>query len=217
MSYPMVHMMVAYRLLARWDRIERQGDFILGAVAPDAVHFHDPYTLSMKEKSHIWSCGPHWGITIEGDRWREEILRFWDQHKQDDNRDFMAGYCVHLLTDWENDRRIWRPFRDRVMKGEEYDATYAIYAGEARGIDQWLHRTGRDTEGIWRLLEEGHVYGVDGCILAEDLARQKDSLLHEQYVGEKIPDVSEYQYCTAEIMEELIGACVNNISCYKKI
>ena len=43
MSYPMVHLKVAYGLLARhgggW--IERPGDFLLGSVAPDAVHFHD--------------------------------------------------------------------------------------------------------------------------------------------------------------------------------
>ena len=64
MSYPMVHLKVAYGLLMRYDggRMERPGDF-------------------------------------------------------------MAGYCTHLLTDWENDRCIWTPFRERAMQGEAVDVS----------------------------------------------------------------------------------------------
>ncbi len=55
MSYPMVHLKIAYGLLVRDDgeRIKRSGDFLLGSVAPDAVHFHDSYDVSLKERSHI--------------------------------------------------------------------------------------------------------------------------------------------------------------------
>ena len=52
MSYPMVHLKVAYGLLARYGGgwIERPGDFLLGSVAPDAVHFHNEYDVSLKER-----------------------------------------------------------------------------------------------------------------------------------------------------------------------
>lgn len=112
MSYPMVHLKIAYGLLVRDDgeRIKRSGDFLLGSVAPDAVHFHDSYDVSLKERSHIWKFGPRWGLTLDSEGWRDAIRKFWRENRDAVNRDFLAGYCAHLLTDWENDRRIWAPF-----------------------------------------------------------------------------------------------------------
>ena len=52
MSYPMVHLKVAYELYVQhgggW--IERPGDFLLGSAAPDAVHFHG---FSEKKESFV--------------------------------------------------------------------------------------------------------------------------------------------------------------------
>lgn len=214
MSYPMVHLKVAYGLLARhgggW--IERPGDFLLGSVAPDAVHFHDRYDVSLKEKSHLWEFGPRWGITVDSEGWLEAIRKFWKENQSVGNRDFMAGYCTHLLTDWENDRRIWSPFREKMMQRADFDEVYGLYAAEAGGIDQWLYQNDREALEIWRLLEQGEVCGVEDRILKEDLARQKQSLLYEQFVGKAVVDVSGYQFCTKQIMEEFVDGCVEKIS-----
>lgn len=213
MSYPMVHLKVAYGLLARYGGgcVERPGDFLLGAVAPDAVHFHDGYNVSLKEKSHLWRFGPRWGVTLESEGWLDAIRKFWQEKKDDENRDFMAGYCNHLLTDWENDRCIWTPFRERAMQGEAVDEVHREYAVEAYGIDQWLYQNGEESQEIWRLLEQGQVYEVKDCILKEDLARQKQSLLNEQFIGRVAVDASGYRFCAKEVMEEFVERCVERI------
>lgn len=77
MSYQMVHLEVAYRLLEKYSWINAPEDFIVGAVAPDAVHFHDNYTVQLKENSHLWDCGPRWGITVESDRWKRNVSYLW--------------------------------------------------------------------------------------------------------------------------------------------
>ncbi len=61
--------------------IERPGDFLLGSAAPDAVHFHDRYDVSLKEKSHLWEFGPRWGITLDSEGWLEAIRKFWEKIK----------------------------------------------------------------------------------------------------------------------------------------
>ena len=65
MSYQMTHLEVAYRLLDKYKWIEVRPDFLLGAIAPDAVHFHEEYYTKLKEQSHLWDCGPRWGITLD--------------------------------------------------------------------------------------------------------------------------------------------------------
>ena len=40
MSYQMTHLEVAYRLLDKYKWIKVKPDFLLGAIAPDAVHFY---------------------------------------------------------------------------------------------------------------------------------------------------------------------------------
>lgn len=213
MSYPMLHLKIAYRLLADYGdgTIGRPGDFLLGSVAPDAVHFHDNYNVLLKEQSHLWRFGPRWGMTLDSEGWRDAICKFWNENRNAKNRDFMAGYCTHLLTDWENDRCIWTPFREKMIKDSEVDRVHERYGAEAHRFDQWLYRTDKDSEKIWRLLEQGCVYGVEGCILEENLARQKRSLLSEQFNGRSSYDISENQLCTEEIMKSFIEKCVEMI------
>ena len=213
MPYPMVHMVIAYKILEKSDRIKEPGDFILGSVAPDAVHFHNPYEVHRKEISHLWDCGPRWGVTTESERWKSNICGFWEQHKKDDNRDFIAGYCVHILTDWMNDRTIWAPFRERILQGEDYDKVYAQsrYREEGYGFDQWLNQTSSYTGEIWELLLRSRVYEVEGKILAEDLMRQKQSILTEQFKQEIKYDIRNYHYCSQEAMTAYMAECVDTI------
>ena len=131
MAYSMIHLEVAYRLLNKWDWIKNPGDFLVGAVAPDAVHFCEDYQVQMKEKSHIWDCGPRWGITEDSNKWESNVMRFWEENKGADNRDFIAGYCVHILTDIQNDIKIWRPFRQMNLEGTNVEEVYHIYGKEA--------------------------------------------------------------------------------------
>ena len=97
------------------------------------------------------------------------------------------------------------------MQGADLDEVYGQYAAKAYGIDQWLYQNDRESPEIWRLLEQGQICGVEGCILKEDLARQKQSLLYEQFVGKAVADVSGYRFCTKQIMEEFVGRCVEKI------
>lgn len=210
MPYPMIHLEVAYRLSDRYDWLEKKADFLLGSVAPDAVHFNENYHVHSKEISHVWDCGPVWGVTLDSKKWKNNILAFWKQHREDAERDFIAGYCVHLLTDWLNDLRMWAPFRMKIIQGGNYDEVYSqsAYREEANGFDKWMYRHNVHTEEIWRLLAKGRVQGLHERMLAEDLGRQKESLLTEQYLDAAAYDISKYQYYTKELIDSFMTECV---------
>ncbi len=212
MAYAMIHLEVAYRLLNSYKWINNKGDFMLGALAPDAVHFHKDYTPKLKEKSHLWNCGPKWGITLESDKWEKNILTFWDEHKTDANRDFLAGYCIHILTDRLNDIKIWTPFRNANIEGDNVAEIYHIYGDEAYGSDQWLYQNSPNMGEIVNLISQGKAYDITDCINAEDIERQKRAVLEELYKEKREIAISNYVYCTEEVITSFIKESAEMLS-----
>lgn len=207
MAYSIIHLEVAYRLLSKWDWIKNPGDFLVGAVAPDAVHFCENYQVQMKEKSHIWDCGPRWGITEESNKWESNVMRFWEENKGADNRDFIAGYCVHILTDIQNDIKIWRPFRQMNTVGMTVEEVYYIYGKEARESDQWLYQTSLHSEHIMELLAGGRVYSIADCIGQGEINKLIQYMLTEEYVKKEIYDISGFRYCNDKVILGFIEEC----------
>ncbi len=207
MAYSMIHLEVAYRLLNKWDWIKNPGDFLVGSVAPDAVHFCENYQIQMKEKSHIWDCGPRWGITEDSNKWESNVMRFWEESKDADNRDFIAGYCVHILTDIQNDIKIWRPFRQMNLEGTNVEEVYHIYGKEASESDQWLYQTNPHSSHIMELLENGRVYSIENCIGKEEIEKLIQYMLTEEYVKKEIYDISGFRYCNDKVILGFIEEC----------
>ncbi|MCH5261897.1 MAG: hypothetical protein J1F42_03205 [Lachnospiraceae bacterium] len=208
MSYQMTHLEVAYRLLDKYKWIEARPDFLLGSIAPDAVHFHEEYHRNLKEQSHLWDCGPRWGITLDSDKWKRNVLDFWNMHKTDSNGDYISGYCVHILTDWLNDIKIWSPFRNENMQDEDVDAIYHIYGQEAYRGDQWLFHESNNSEKIMSLLAESREYSIENCVLKKDVETQKKHILSEQYKNNGDYDIGSHRYCTETVITSFIDECV---------
>lgn len=211
MSYQMTHLEVAYRLLEQYRWIKTGPDFLLGAIAPDAVHFHVKYHPELKEQSHLWDCGPRWGITLDSDKWKRNVLDFWNIHKTDSNRDYIAGYCVHILTDWLNDIKIWSPFRNENMQNGDVDAIYHIYGEEARRGDQWLYNESDHCEEIMSLLAKSRACSVENHVLQQDVETQKRYILSEQYKDKGDCDISGHRYCTEDVIVSFIDECVEEL------
>ena len=76
MPFTMIHLHVAMR--AAGSKTEKKEEFLLGSIAPDAVHYLPDYTSSYKCRSHLLPDGIPWG-TCEGrnnELWEENIRKF---------------------------------------------------------------------------------------------------------------------------------------------
>lgn len=214
MAFQMIHMEVAYRLLNRIPQIENAAEFILGSVAPDSVHMNPDYNIEMKVKSHMFeSCGM-WSDTQDYQRWMNNIEEYFYQIAGEKDkaayRDFCFGICVHCMTDYWNDLRIWRKLQGQYIPPMSLEEFRDSYYPEARGIDKWLYQNSEHTKAIRKLLEAAMVVEADYLNLM-DIESQRKHLLTTQYDVDTV-DISQYCYLSADIIEEFITFTVNDIA-----
>lgn len=74
MSFPMTHLSIAYNIFVNTSQIKEPGDFLLGAIAPDSVHFRDDFKSSMKKISHLCVGNEKWGEVTNNEEWWLEVL-----------------------------------------------------------------------------------------------------------------------------------------------
>lgn len=215
MAYQMIHMEVAYRLLERWTWIAHPAEFIVGAVAPDSVHMSENFQIERKVKSHLFeACGP-WGDTQDYEQWLTNIRSFWLTKgypcNEPKEKAFIAGICVHCLTDYCNDRNIWRKLQNQHIPPMTLEAFREAYYPEARGIDQWLFQNSPNTSQIVKLFEKGEGYCVQDLLCVEEIQKQKEHMLHTQYCVDTV-DISKYQFLSADFIEHFIVETVSKIA-----
>lgn len=93
----MTHILIAEKFLEYIKIPIDYSTYIVGAIAPDAVHACPNYTRSMKEKSHLFAEGAIWGkVTKESEfvNWLENIRTFYIRNNDRYNRDFFRLYST---------------------------------------------------------------------------------------------------------------------------
>ncbi|MCM1047350.1 MAG: hypothetical protein NC433_02865 [Clostridiales bacterium] len=235
MSYQMIHMEIAYRLLKRVPKIkhmptiEHEAEFILGSVAPDSVHMNEAYNIDMKVRSHMFEGCGEWSDTQDYKRWRDNIravLKRYVAGQEESGfrgsgvkesglsgsgfKDFVLGLCVHCLTDYNNDIKIWRALQKEFIPPMSLPEFREPYYVEAKGIDLWLYQNSRHSKAIMELLKNAVSFDVEGLVKREDIEKQRNHLLYTQYNADRIV-ISGYRFLSAERIEDFIESTIDDI------
>lgn len=207
MSLQMIHMEIAYRLLQYLPQVKHPAEFILGSVAPDAVHMAMHFDVNRKVNSHLFEgCGP-WGDTQDYDRWMRNINAFLEKvmavESESARRDFALGICVHCLTDYWNDIGIWRKAQGVYLQTMPFGKFKEAYYRELRNIDWWLYQNGKNTAAVREMLAGAVSFAIEGLVDREELERQRAHLLYEQYEVDAV-DITRNYFFTPERIEDFI-------------
>lgn len=210
MLFPMTHLIIARNILNATSQIKDPAQFMLGSIAPDAVHFRPDFESDMKKVSHLVVGEERWGWVTDNDGWKENILTFFDLMK-DEDPDFILGYCAHILADIKHNIEIWTPFRiehEHELKSGQGSALHR----EAVEVDFELYRTCPDRPKMWELLERARPIDIPGIVEASDIERARAHLLYKQYEGRKPVDMSGYKHVTVKTMVDLIEGAWKEIA-----
>ena len=215
MSFQMIHMEIAYRVMEKLSLTEGREAFMLGSVAPDAVHMRADYTVESKIHSHLFEgCGP-WGETRDNDRWLRNMDRFWETFGEavtdPRRRMLVAGILTHCITDYWNDISIWTATRREYVPPMDPGQFREAFYTEAKAIDKWLYHTSAHTGEIRSLLAAAEEESLADYFTAEDTAKIKKHLLNVQY-NAPVPDISGFTYYPRPKLEQFLADVPEDIA-----
>ncbi|MCL2356357.1 MAG: hypothetical protein FWC70_04235 [Defluviitaleaceae bacterium] len=211
MAFPLTHLCVAQKILQKsigtdsffsWRNQLCNAQFLLGSIAPDAVHYRAEFTDkksigATKKITHLCPVSDErWGHVTDNDGWIECAKKFL-RTPGIPSPSFVAGYVTHCLTDLWNNKTIWDEFR--TNHPEEAAKGYASeYYNELHNIDAQLWFEYPDVAEIMQTLAKSTPEGISGLVSADEVAAIRDNLLHEHFKNAAYEKGREYKFVTYE-------------------
>lgn len=206
MAYTMTHILIAERVL---DYIKTPVDYstyIVGAIAPDAVHASPHYTRTLKEKSHFFPEGAIWGKITEESKfrdWLDSIKIFYLFNHDKHDRDFLLGYIVHVLTDVCSSRQIFAPFYASLSK-ENFDDKMDQFRKESYCVNYYLFCEYSKEKNLFNILREGRSCSIADAFDEKLLGDRIKQLYDFEFSPHDIEHIINNKICTIENTNKLI-------------
>jgi len=199
MAFTMTHLIIAKNISEIFaNHIKSLPQFYLGSIAPDAVHYRDDYNSDYKKASHLNTSADKWGMMTDYDDWESNIIAFLNKHKNSENRDFILGYCTHVLTDLYNTINVWTPFRLKNSVDLENDYLGNLHHHESNKLDIELALAYEGREEFWANLANSTAIDLPSFVSAEEINKHKDSILNSWYKDKERQDLSANKIRTYE-------------------
>jgi hypothetical protein len=164
----MVHLAAALRVCDALGR-EPSPEFLLGSLAPDAIHMRPGTGREDKSRVHL-----HRAIEADG---LPAVRRLYDTlcGEQPDACDLALGYAVHLLTDVLWVEGVFMPFRAALMLPR--DEERALYYRETDEVDRLLYVKSPWRPGVWRALAVARPADLPELLTAGEIDRWRNRTL----------------------------------------
>jgi hypothetical protein len=120
-----------------------------------------------------------------------------------DNRDFLLGYAVHILTDIENNKKIWMPFYEENKELLQQGVVSQDHS-ESANIDLEQFHTLEDRSYIWEQLARAKAFDFGQVITTSEIESMKEVFLSERYQNRVRGEITKNEYVTLTRTEQFI-------------
>ena len=165
----MVHLAIAVQMHKLGGRTLCP-DFLLGSIAPDAIHMRPNTGHSDKLRVHL---------SEKNDHRYDEARKLLTQYSSNDvlTMGFTEGYVAHLLTD-----RLWREsaiecFYKRIPQNLSPEEMQALYYKETDQIDFNLYYQMPWRKDVWSLLAVTQPKDFGSLLTSEEIKGWRDRVL----------------------------------------
>ncbi|CAM4161634.1 zinc dependent phospholipase C family protein [Paenibacillus alkaliterrae] len=205
MPLPMVHISIAEKIF-RHKGMEINADFLLGSIAPDAIHMREHTTREDKRRTHF---GMNEESNVE-DLFQIKLRLFFDSYHTDKQQYWFAkGYIAHVLTDLIWLHTVYRDFRTSIADNPMADER-SVYYAETDQVDFNLFQNEPWRPEMWDILSNAVSVGVPGMLSAEEVEKWKARTLLWFTDSSKEPGVKP-EYITEEKVQLFIRDTSNQL------
>lgn len=170
MPLPMVHLAIAVQIHRLEERSLCQ-DFLLGSIAPDAIHMRPNAGHSDKLRVHL----------SEKYDLRYDVARKLLTHYDSNNvvtMGFTEGYVAHLLTDYLWGDSVIDSFYKRIPQNLSPEETRELYYQETDQIDFNLYYQMPWRKDVWSLLAVTQPKDFASLLTSEEIKQWRDRVLN---------------------------------------
>lgn len=197
MPLPMVHFSVAVEYFEHRDI---PSAFLLGSIAPDAIHMRRDTNREDKKRTHLHMEGepnlPEYA--------RNRYEHYISQSPDEEWKWFVKGYFAHLLTDhfWLLD--VHSVFKERTeLDGLTKDETRKSYYRDTDQIDFTFYRTKPWVQEVWSGLIGARSFAFEPLLTADEIHYWRFRTVHWFDLLSKEPG-GEPRYITQQMVESFI-------------
>lgn len=201
MPLPMVHFAVAVTLYAARHQ-EITPEFLLGSIAPDAIHLRNGWTPADKVITHF-------GLPYDYPDWGKiEPILARTVGAPPSLAALTAGYVAHILTDqlWIDTVAI--PNRPRIPAELTQDERKALYYRESDQIDFNFYHRAPWRPLVWDRLTVAQTADVDPLLTGDEIDRWRRRTLDWFTDGTKEPKITPVYYTDAQVVDFVARAAV---------
>ena len=124
-----IHEEVAYIFAKKYNEYDNR-DFYLGVLSPDAVNLEG--FGSKKERWLAHQRDKNYYI------WRDNIIKFYNDNKDNYNKYFIFGYLFHVITDIVYDEFFYLKVREKILEdGIELEDSHNVMRDD---MDKYMFR-----------------------------------------------------------------------------
>jgi hypothetical protein len=156
----MVHFAIAEKLFNH----EPSSEFLLGSIAPDAIHMRENANRREKNITHLCSEDGTMPDLITFRDFCYENLR---KHEDAGWKRFVLGYVSHLFADLRWTETVWEEYVEKANKNEPIKNQYNR---EVCQIDFDLFKKEVWADKIFSLLAASHAYAMEPLLSSNEIS-----------------------------------------------
>jgi len=197
--------MVHFAIATIISSSEPSPTFLIGSIAPDAIHVKDKVTRKDKGYTHLISEGRFPSLEIL----KENCLIYLNRKPEDDWKDFVLGYFAHIYTDIRWTETAYMKFESEY-RGNDQDKR-KIYNLEVSQVEFELMKSEEWVQDVINKLQQASAYTIEPFVTQFEVSQYRDLKINWLQDHSNEPMINP-NYFTVETVKEFILKTSEEIS-----
>lgn len=194
MPWPMVHFAIATKVYVT----DPSPSFLLGSIAPDAIHMRHNVTRKDKGYTHLVSEDKLPSIEII----KKNCLEYLNQNTEVEWKEYILGYFAHLYADLRWTETIYAEF-ERNYQGDKQDLRN-IYNKEVSQIEFNLFKSEEWAQSVITKLQRAKAFTIEPFITRQEVSQYRDVKIEWLFDDGNEPNINPIYFAAGSVRDFII-------------